>query len=67
MGVDVTLIDRDGLVVHRMPDPSGGIFDAAGNLDDAFRWGRWPADEEFPVWLSENIDPYGDTFLETGR
>ena len=57
LGVIVELYDTGGQQVVRLPDPSGGRFDAAGDFDRLL-----PSfDAAYPVLGT--IEPYGDTSL----
>lgn len=61
MPIYVELRDRDGRPVRRLPDPSGGTFDAAGDFDrfvDDSYFGN-PTDLRLPCL--ESVDPYADT------
>ena len=59
MGLVVELRDRTGKVEGRLPDPSGGTFDAAGGFERLLNAGL-----DLPVlsW----IDPFADTTMSSG-
>lgn len=61
MPIYVEFLDRDGRPVRRLPDPSGGAFDAAGDFDrfiDSSYFG-YPGDVPLPCLQS--VDPHADT------
>ncbi|KQP84110.1 hypothetical protein ASF35_04010 [Aeromicrobium sp. Leaf291] len=65
VGIYVELRDETGDVVAGLPDPSGGIFDAAGDFDRFID--RYPYNEAkdgLPVL--ESLDPYGTTVTPSG-
>ncbi|MDQ1412527.1 MAG: 2-haloacid dehalogenase [Acidimicrobiaceae bacterium] len=53
MGIAAVLKRVDGQQVRNLPDPTGGVFDAAGDLDRVLP----PGSEPFP--LLNQFDPYG--------
>jgi hypothetical protein len=58
MGMVVTLRASDGTVIRKLPDPSGGSFDAAGDFDQLLEApGRWP--------VLGSSDPYDVTTLRS--
>jgi hypothetical protein len=60
MGVYVVLVDHVGREPKRIPDPTGGSFDAAGDFDRLL-----DLRPDLPLWSS--IDQYGDTTLSASR
>jgi hypothetical protein len=56
MAMVVTLRTPDGFVIRKLPDPSGGTFDAAGDFDDLLG-----QPDQLPVLAA--IDPYEDTIV----
>ena len=54
MPVSVVLVDGQGHPQADLPDPAGGTFDAAGNLDRLLT-----SDPALPVWST--VDEYGTT------
>jgi hypothetical protein len=53
VGIAAVLKRVDGQQVRNLPDPTGGVFDAAGDLDRVLP----PGSEPFP--LLNQFDPYG--------
>lgn len=65
VAIYVELRDEAGRVLTRLPDPSGGTFDAAGDFDrfvDSYPYDRVPGG--LPVLAS--VDPVGDTVMPSG-
>ncbi|HVM14730.1 MAG TPA: hypothetical protein VM287_10435 [Egibacteraceae bacterium] len=58
MGVVATL-QSEGVPHRRLPDPSGGTVDAAGDFDRLLG-----ERDDLPLWSS--IDAYGTTVMEPG-
>ena len=52
--IDVRLLDEQGHQQRGLPDPAGGTFDAAGDLDRLLELG-----EDLPVW--SRVNPYDET------
>lgn len=61
MPIYVELRDREGRLVRRLPDPSGGTFDAAGDFDRFIdpAYSGYLEDARLPGLQS--VDPYADT------
>jgi hypothetical protein len=57
----VELLDQDGRPVRRLPDPSGGTFDAAGDFDRFIDTSHVGYPEEVPLPCLQSVDPYSDT------
>lgn len=61
MPIYVELHDRDGRPVRRLPDPSGGTFDAAGDFDRFIDTSFFGYPEDVPLACLQSVDPYADT------
>ncbi len=59
MGIWIELRDHGGNAVRHMADPSGGTFDAAGDLD------RLIPGKASALRLLRYVDPDGDTVFNT--
>lgn len=62
VAIHVELRDEAGHVLTRLPDPSGGTFDAAGDFDrfvDSYPYDRVPGG----LSVLASVDPIGDTAM----
>jgi hypothetical protein len=59
MPLRVVLVDKQDQTQGAIPDPAGGLFDAAGDFD------RLGIDESLPLWSS--VDPDTDTEFTAGQ
>ena len=57
----VELRDGDGRPVRRLPDPSGGTFDAAGDFDRFVNESYIGLGQDLDLSTLGKIDPYADT------
>lgn len=57
----VVLRAAEGHEVRGLPDPSGGVFDAAGDFDRFFDDSYLGYDKRLDLPRMRSVDPYGDT------
>lgn len=68
MGIRVELRTEQGEVVTGLNDPTGGVFDAAGDFDALLPQGGAASSEAASTYtLLQYVDPYGDTMFNTSQ